>query len=117
MVTIAIFSSSDEETVDETAAVDDSEKTPEEKLKLLKRQSPELFPLLAELKVYKAEMSDLLIPLTKIFTSEGRVLFSLVYRMQIFGSNKVKIRSNNFENSLICHFSKVSQKREFLFKI
>ena len=63
--------------MDETAAVDDSEKTPEEKLKLLKRQSPELFPLLAELKVYKAEMSDLLIPLTKIFTDEGKVVIKV----------------------------------------
>ena len=72
-----LFSSSDEEEIDETAAVDDSEKTPEEKLKLLKRQSPELFPLLAELKVYKAEMSDLLIPLTKIFTDEGKVVIKV----------------------------------------
>merc|ERR1712048_893107 len=63
-------SSSDDEEVEKEVGDDDTEKTPEEKLKLLKRQSPELFPLLAELKVYKAELSNLLIPLTKIFTEQ-----------------------------------------------
>ena len=67
-----ILSSSDDEEVDKEVGDDDTEKTPEEKLKLLKRQSPELFPLLAELKVYKAELSNLLIPLTKIFTEQGK---------------------------------------------
>ena len=67
-----VFSSSDDEEVEKEVGDDDTEKTPEEKLKLLKRQSPELFPLLAELKVYKAELSNLLIPLTKIFTEQGK---------------------------------------------
>ena len=66
-------SSSDDDETDaaNVATVDEGEMTKEEKIKLLKRQSPELFPLIAELKLYKGEMDNLLVPLTRIFTDEG----------------------------------------------
>merc|ERR1711892_371882 len=64
-------SSDDDEAHDNNVpTVDEGEMTKEEKIKLVKRQSPELFPLIAELKLYKGEMDDLLVPLTNIFTDE-----------------------------------------------
>ena len=69
------ISSSDESDDDEPAGEcdDDVEKSDAEKLKILKRQSPELFPLLAELQTYKQEMDEVLTPLCAIFTDEGIV--------------------------------------------
>ena len=73
-------SSDDDEAHDNNVpTVDEGEMTKEEKIKLVKRQSPELFPLIAELKLYKGEMDDLLVPLTNIFTDEGRFHFEYFF--------------------------------------
>ena len=73
-------SSDDDEAHDNNVpTVDEGEMTKEEKIKLVKRQSPELFPLIAELKLYKGEMDDLLVPLTNIFTEEGQFHFELLF--------------------------------------
>ena len=44
----------------------------EEKLKILKRQSPELFPLLAEVKIYSSLLKEVYEPLQKLVNEEGK---------------------------------------------
>jgi len=60
-------SDSDDEDEDEKNEKEDlGDKNDDEKIKLLKRQSPEFFPLLQELRIYKSELDDTLKPLKKI---------------------------------------------------
>ena len=66
--------SDDDEDENEKAEKEDfGDKNDDEKIKLLKRQSPEFFPLLQELKIYKSELDDTLKPLKKILGEKGTV--------------------------------------------
>ena len=73
---MTIFSDSDDEDEDEKNEKEDlGDKNDDEKIKLLKRQSPEFFPLLQELRIYKSELDDTLKPLKKILGEKGNVNF------------------------------------------
>ena len=72
--------SDDEEEEQKTEKEDFGDKNDDEKIKLLKRQSPEFFPLLQELKIYKAELDDTLKPLKKILGKKGTLLLVIVTR-------------------------------------